>query len=470
MSFALLIRLRPLGPWRYGPGEGGRDRVDSLYRSDRLFSAVTLAFERLGLLDEWLSATARTDSQPAVSFSSLFPYHGDTLFVPPPATLWPPPSAAVRISSPVFLAKIRWRAARFVPVQLVETLLSGERLLADQWMADAESGCLLRRDRPQPPPFRLITRTQSAVDRLGNGAESHALTGVEFEPGAGLWAVADFASEKAAELWKGPLQAAFKLLADSGFGGRRSSGWGQTAAPEFEEGAWPDLLLPKLARARRKATDNGNQEQEDTPHYWLLSLFSPASSEAIAWSGGSYSLTTRGGRIESTAGYGHEKKLVRMIEEGSVLATAEAPRGMAVDVAPEGFPHPVYRSGFALSLQLPIVEFTALPEETPKTDSVLDQALAEALQVAAEEEPMLDTQAIAESIAEEPSKLDPGEIEKFAAGQRAPENAAVEITSWEPEVDLTAEPEAIERSLEPPPDLSEEKRPETTEGESEHEV
>ena len=37
MTPALLIRLRPLGPWRYGPDEGGRDRVDNLYRSDRLY-------------------------------------------------------------------------------------------------------------------------------------------------------------------------------------------------------------------------------------------------------------------------------------------------------------------------------------------------------------------------------------------------------------------------------------------------
>lgn len=469
MSSAFLIRLRPLGPWRYGPGEGGRDRVDSLYRSDRLFSAVTLAFERLGLLNDWLAATARAESQPAVTFSSLFPFHADTLFVPPPATLWPPPAAAVRISSPVFLTKIRWRAARFVPVQLVETLLSGERLLADQWIADAESGCLLRRDRPQPPPFRLITRTQVAVDRLGGGSEAHALTGVEFEPGAGLWAIAAFANEESASQWKAPLQAAFRLLADSGFGGRRSSGWGQTAAPEFQEGDWPSLLLPKLGRAQRKAATNGDAGLEEVPHYWLLSLFSPASTEKIAWSAGSYSLATRGGRTESSAGYGREKKLVRMVEEGSVLATAEAPRGTALDVAPEGFAHPVYRSGFALALQLPIVEFTALPEDAPRTDTVLDQALAEALQAAAEEEPTLDTQTIIESLEKEPSKVDPGEIEEPATEAAGPPEPGDEGA-------LSAEAEIIEPSqrepAEPPSAAEplEENKSESTEGESEYEI
>ncbi len=79
MQPAVLIRLRPAGPWRYGPGDGGHDRVDTLYRSDRLYSAVCLAMRQLGFLEEWLGATARA-SNPAVTFSSLFPFHGQTLF------------------------------------------------------------------------------------------------------------------------------------------------------------------------------------------------------------------------------------------------------------------------------------------------------------------------------------------------------------------------------------------------------
>ncbi len=91
MQPGLLIRLRPLGAWRYGPAEGGHDSVDTLYRSDRLYSAVTLAMQRLSLLDEWLAATAHA-AKPAVVFSSLYPFQGDTLYAIPPATLWPPPT------------------------------------------------------------------------------------------------------------------------------------------------------------------------------------------------------------------------------------------------------------------------------------------------------------------------------------------------------------------------------------------
>jgi hypothetical protein len=89
MQPALLIRLRPRGPWRPGSPEREQDRADRLYGSDRLYSAVSLAMLQLGWLDEWLKDTARA-SHPAVAFGSLFPYQSETLFAPPPATLWPP--------------------------------------------------------------------------------------------------------------------------------------------------------------------------------------------------------------------------------------------------------------------------------------------------------------------------------------------------------------------------------------------
>ena len=41
------------------------------------------------------------------------------------------------------------------------------------------------------------------------------------------------------------------------------------------------------------------------------------------------------------------------IAEGSVLIAENAPRGAAADVAPDGFAHPVFRAGFALSIPLP---------------------------------------------------------------------------------------------------------------------
>ena len=59
MNPGLVVKLRPAGPWRIGPDSGARNRVDVIYHSDSLFSAVTSAMERMGLLSEWLDATAR---------------------------------------------------------------------------------------------------------------------------------------------------------------------------------------------------------------------------------------------------------------------------------------------------------------------------------------------------------------------------------------------------------------------------
>ena len=160
----------------------------------------------LGFLEDWLDATAR-NARPAVTFSSLLPYQTETLFAPPPATLWPPPPSSVSTSSPVFLTKVRWKAARFVPLSVIESVLTRETILADQWIADPESGCLLRRDRPNVSPFRVVVRSSAAVDRVTHSTvHVDAYACVEFEPGSGLWAVARFADEPAELTWNDRLR------------------------------------------------------------------------------------------------------------------------------------------------------------------------------------------------------------------------------------------------------------------------
>ena len=56
----------------------------------------------------------------------------------------------------------------------------------------------------------------------------------------------------------------------------------------------------------------------------MLSLFHPAANDAVDWQRGNYSLTTRGGRVESESGWGQMKKNTRMVAEGSVLVSAAA--------------------------------------------------------------------------------------------------------------------------------------------------
>ncbi|MBS1873394.1 MAG: type III-A CRISPR-associated RAMP protein Csm4 [Acidobacteria bacterium] len=333
MNPGFIVRLRPAGPWRIGPASGARNVVDHIYHSDTLYSAITSAMAQIDSLDEWIAATAAAAEEPAVRFSSCFPYQREMLFVPPPRSLWPPAAGA---------GKVRWQGARFIPAGLVSKLMADQHLDESRWIVDGATGCLLSADRGKPGPFLMALRSAAAVDRLTGAAAPHSTACLEFSPDAGLWCAAAFANDEAKQRWSDPVKGAFRLLADSGFGGERSRGWGRAEAPSFADGRLPGLIV------------NTNHAEGEERGWWLLSVFSPSQADQVDWSRGSYAVAPRGGRVESSASWGAEKRVSRVVTEGSVLMSGSAPRGTAVDVAPEGFPHPVYRYGFALTISIPL--------------------------------------------------------------------------------------------------------------------
>jgi len=509
MATGFLVRLRPTGPWRIGPDSGARDRVETIYHSDSMYSAVTSAMVRLGMLEEWLAATAGNTEGSAVRFSSCYPFQRKTLFVVPPQNVWPPPPSA----------KIRYKGARFVPLSLVSSMLADQPVDESRWLLDGASECLLPSDRNEGP-FRVVLRTAAAVDRVTPGAcEVHTTACLEFAPGCGLWFLVGFASAEARSRWSGPVKTALRLLADSGFGGERSQGWGRSEMPEFIDGDLKHLMLPPrrppkpaaikaaviepspvaelsesgagsqpapesepppvetaetiplgvpapiekpvpeplIAEApvepagieepageapsepiiaesagelpvsepdiaepgpdpaaekppepvateeppesateepleppaeetpepvatelkpvtlepepppadeldiTEQATEPATEEPtepepiEAGPHgWWMLSLFSPGAADQVDWTRGKYALVVRSGRVESAARHGDLKTPASMIQEGSVLVADAEPHGTARDVAPAGFPHPVYRAGFALAIPIPL--------------------------------------------------------------------------------------------------------------------
>jgi CRISPR type III-A-associated RAMP protein Csm4 len=310
-----LVRLRPTGPWRIGPPGGSREVTDLLYRGDALYSAITAAMRYMGLLEDWLAATATNPEGSSVRFSSCFPFVEGADLIAPPRTLWPPAASA----------KLRWKSASFVPVSVVEALLAGQPLDEEAWAIDGPSESLV--PAGQSGPFRLSSRKNAAVDRLTGIAAPHSTACLEFSPNAGLWCLVSSDDQ-----WAEPIKAAFHWLADSGFGGERGRGWGRSETPEFSE------VTGLLAT------------QSESQQYWLLSPYSPASTDEVQWDRGNYSVLTRGGWIENSS---EAKKQVRLIAEGSVLNATKVLQGAAPNVAPEGFPHPVYRAGFAYAISLP---------------------------------------------------------------------------------------------------------------------
>jgi len=265
-------------------------------------------------------------------------------FVIPPRSVWPPLLGPLASST-----RVRWKSARFVPLGIVPSLLEGQTLDEEQWVVDGMSECLV--PAGQVGPFRTNVRSNAAVDRLSGASERHATACLEFRPGAGMWAIVSFADAVQRERWFGPVCGAFRLLADSGFGGERSRGWGRAEEVEFVEGELPDMVLPPR---RPIAAENEPETviQPPTAH-WLLSLFTPAPEDQVNWERGHYSLLLRGGRIESPFRSGDLKKQIQMVAEGSVVIAGDAIRGAATNVAPDDFPHPVFRAGFALSIPIP---------------------------------------------------------------------------------------------------------------------
>ncbi len=327
-KLSFVVRFRPVGPWRFGPDSGARDRVDLIYHSDALFSAVCSAMSQLGLAEQWLDATATSAQAPAVRFSSFFPFIGETLLVVPPRSLWPPPESA----------KVRYKGAHFVPMPVIESLLSDKAIDEDRWAVDGESECLVVSNQGRGP-FRVALRSSAAVDRLHQAAvEVHSTACLEFTRAGGLWTIVQFADETALAQWQAPVQSALLLLADSGLGGERSRGWGRSDAPEWQR--W----TPPQSTGVEPAGDHAQ---------WLLSLYTPAANDAVDWKRGNYATVSRRGRIESRARWGEPKPAMTMIAEGSVLVASNELRGAATNVAPEGFPHPVYRAGFAVTVPIP---------------------------------------------------------------------------------------------------------------------
>jgi hypothetical protein len=326
-------------------------------------------------------------------------------------------------------ARVRWKSARFVPLGVVQAMLAGQALDGNHWSLDGASECLVPAGRPGP--FRTGVRWSAAVDRLTGAVERHSTACIEFRPGAGLWTIVSFQDEAAHTRWLEPIKAAFRLLADTGFGGERSRGWGRSEPPEFTDGTLPEMVLgaapkapasepiipeppvtepaapepevpiaaesvtalaplalglwlpapdqppiiepaavePEVSIAAEPVTEPASlapgpdpQEQRvprlapvlaPVQAHWLLSLFTPAPDDSVDWGRGNYVVLARCGRVDSPAGSGELKKEIQMVAEGSVLCAATPPRGSAADVAPDGFAHPVFRAGFALSVPLP---------------------------------------------------------------------------------------------------------------------
>src|ERR1700733_12410231 len=192
----LELRLRPTGPWRTGQRAGDRERVDAVYHSDALYSAVTHAMSTLGWLEEWLDATARAELGLFVRFSSLFPVvamgSNGVPLIPPPRTAGPPAASG----------KLYTKGARLVPLEVALNGIKDE----SRWIVDGATECLL--PAGATAPFTVSMRSGAAVDRLTGNVEPHRTACLEFAPGACWWGLIEVSDD-----WEARVKSALRLLA-----------------------------------------------------------------------------------------------------------------------------------------------------------------------------------------------------------------------------------------------------------------
>lgn len=341
MVDCLVYRLRPRAPFHFGERGVGLEASERIFRSDSLFSAIVSAVRELEGANEaeaLLSPFLDERREPPFLVSSCFPFVADVLLLPRPflrPNLPRDPKVARLYKNVQYVSIGIWqRLAAGLPL---DSDLRDENLYqhGSVWLRGEEAAGL--RSRGLTPDASLWSTQVSprvSLDRQTSASEIYGCGRAAYSRGTGLYFLARFEDASL----RPRVEAALRLLGESGLGGERSSGCGSfepelpPIALEFPTGESPSAFAalacykPTLAELRRGV------------------LAPPAS----------YDLVSRFGWVCSPEGAALRRKDVAMLVEGSVTS-GDRPRGALVDVTPDGFQgHRVYRSGLAFPVPVKI--------------------------------------------------------------------------------------------------------------------
>lgn len=340
----------------------GLEETGETFPSDSFFAALVAQDVLVG--GDGSLASAFLGDTPPLYHSSLFPRLGDLPLLPRPALPLIVPDDTLRAAigkgfkrlrylSPALFADVcAGRPITNAPVMLQGgrvwvTLAEAKALNAPPWRRAANESDTSWQQRLAHEAIWSVTGVPHVtVDRVSCASAYYEVGQVTFAPEAGLALLVRFTDPA----YRPRFERLLDLLGDSGLGGRRSSGSGAFA---WHVGA-------------SLAIDLGASEKRVV----LLSRYLPRPDElaALRSTGSAYRLVNVGGWLFSPGEMSQRRQRVRMIVEGSVLdASAGALRGCIVDVRPDysksgphpllgagfGTPHPVYRSGLALTVPIP---------------------------------------------------------------------------------------------------------------------
>lgn len=345
--------------------------------SDTLFGALIDAAFRAGVDVERFVAPfprlippegAVDGSDPPLLLTSAFPFAGDVLFFPMPASLtpWLSPATLRRRSKEL-------KRVRFLSEGLFRRMLAGEqmddRLFPEEdrepekgvplqggtfWVAADEVEKLpeaMWRPAGREIPRRALRHhrvfaaaqvPRVTVDRLSSASNIFHAGRVSFATGCGLWFGVEWRAPHTPVGAGGPsyeeaFHRALAVLSHDGLGGERTAGYGGFSWERAGE-----IPLP--------SPDPGVR-------MWLLSRYHPTPDELPTALTGSigYSLVSVGGWLRTWQGAAQRRQRLWLVAEGSIIRPEGAgPWGDLTDVRPRyqnpagDLPHPVWRYGLAL--------------------------------------------------------------------------------------------------------------------------
>jgi CRISPR-associated protein Csm4 len=352
-----VVKLRFTTAVHLGSDEAGIgvENTQVILHSDTIFSALCNAWAKFRILStKELGELKRLfDDSPPFKLSSGFPYlpkaYGTQFFLPRPLLNTRQFEIFDKDMRPE--QKTEWKKqlnqSQFIPSEFFEKWLKSQRFAQEGWLDElrAWDNVVVEDIRPQ-----------HAQDRLTMASQLYHLGEMFFEPDpyfdCGLYFIVQFPGD---ESWKDKLNKGLKSLSDIGLGGERDFGMGRFLCDGVEHG----VLVPIDERHPLSFLADSTRQSDK---HCVLSLFYPTMSEqqiiqvAIKEnvSSDAYQLVRRKGWIFSTSTLLQMKRqTVTMFSEGSVFRIEDfVPQGSIVDLKPNGFPHPVWRFGVALSVPL----------------------------------------------------------------------------------------------------------------------
>jgi len=337
--------LRPLSAFHFSTGrEDDPADLEDLPRSDTLVSSILSVWRHAAPTTSDSAIEAMAGNPPFAVSSAMPTLECEGRFEP---LLFVPPGLAERATTDDLKRKL-YRKARFADAGSLHTLLKGESL-PSQALLVSDSGWLLH---PDPPPrfdadlssrevwegrlWLRESRPRLSIDRMTGRATEGILfryASTVFRSDVSLTMLAEFRDPSCRLVF----ETALRLLGQEGIGGGRSIGHGLFSIDQVTEGFESRLgtgarILVSLLHPTRTEIDDGLLNQSSA-----------------------YTFVARGGWAERGGRGAARRKAINMLAEGSVVRDLGAQRlGDSVCVldAGDALPHPVYRSGCALTIPI----------------------------------------------------------------------------------------------------------------------